>query len=70
MLALAYNETTTTISVSEFLAEGGTFSEDNVASITYSDSSTGTCPIIVTRTYTITDSCGQNAIKFTNYNYC
>ncbi|MEZ4857174.1 MAG: hypothetical protein R2812_11950, partial [Gelidibacter sp.] len=61
LTALAYNETTTTISESEFLAEGGTFSEDNVASITYSDSSTGTCPIIVTRTYTITDSCGQNA---------
>ncbi|MCX7549417.1 SprB repeat-containing protein, partial [Xanthomarina sp. F2636L] len=59
--ALSYNETITTITEAEFLAEGGTFTEDNVASITYQDSSSGSCPLIVTRTYIITDDCSLTA---------
>src|SRR5690554_2781390 len=59
--SLPYNETITTITEAEFLAEGGTFADDNIASITYQDSSADSCPILVTRTYTITDDCGLTA---------
>ncbi|WP_272490625.1 PKD domain-containing protein, partial [Mangrovimonas futianensis] len=58
---LGYSETIVTISESDFIAAGGSFTEANVASITYQDSSTGTCPIVVTRTFTITDDCGLTA---------
>src|SRR5690606_26033651 len=48
------------ITEGDFTAEGGTFTEDNVASITYVDVANGSCPITITRTFTITDDCGQN----------
>ena len=34
---------------------------DALLSVTHSDLQSGTCPIIITRTYTITDECGNNA---------
>ncbi|MAL23291.1 SprB repeat-containing protein, partial [Xanthomarina sp.] len=61
LTALAYSETEVIITEAEFLAEGGTYTEDNVAEITYQDSASGTCPITVTRTFTITDTCGLSA---------
>ncbi|MCO4820793.1 MAG: gliding motility-associated C-terminal domain-containing protein [Flavobacteriaceae bacterium] len=58
---LAYSETAVNITETQFLAEGGAFTESNVDTITYIDSSTGTCIIVVTRTYEITDDCGEMA---------
>ncbi|MGY0392317.1 HYR-like domain-containing protein [Bizionia sp. KMM 8389] len=59
--SLDFNETITTITEAQFLAEGGTFTEDNVASITYQDVVSGSCSIVVTRTFTITDNCNATA---------
>ncbi|TYA58860.1 PKD domain-containing protein, partial [Formosa maritima] len=59
--SLPYSESLITISELQFTAEGGTFTEDNVATITYQDSSSGSCPITVTRTFTITDNCNLSA---------
>ncbi|RXJ51353.1 HYR-like domain-containing protein [Gelidibacter gilvus] len=59
LTSLPYSEAIVTISNAEFLAEGGTFVGDNISSVTYSDASTGTCPLVVTRTYTVTDGCDQ-----------
>ncbi|MFL0352444.1 SprB repeat-containing protein, partial [Xanthomarina sp. GH4-25] len=58
LTSLPYSETDTAITEAEFLAEGGTFTEDNVTSITYQDNSSGSCPLIITRTFTIVDGCG------------
>ncbi|TYB73160.1 SprB repeat-containing protein, partial [Bizionia myxarmorum] len=59
--ALDFNIAITTITEAQFLAEGGTFTANAVASITYQDKSLGTCPVGVVRTYTITDDCDQTA---------
>uniref|UniRef100_UPI003A912391 hypothetical protein n=1 Tax=Bizionia sp. TaxID=1954480 RepID=UPI003A912391 len=61
LTALAFSETEVTITEAEYLAEGGTFLEDNVASITYQDIATGSCPITIKRNFTITDNCEQSA---------
>ncbi|SEA62339.1 SprB repeat-containing protein, partial [Bizionia paragorgiae] len=61
LTALGFSLSEISISESQFTTEGGLFSEENVASITYLDSASGTCPIVVTRTYTITDECGLTA---------
>ncbi|WP_082333836.1 gliding motility-associated C-terminal domain-containing protein [Mangrovimonas sp. TPBH4] len=61
LTSLAYSETPQTISQLIFLAEGGTFTENNVNEITYQDSASGTCPVVVTRTFTITDDCGLSS---------
>ncbi|HLV14725.1 MAG TPA: hypothetical protein VKY41_06055, partial [Xanthomarina sp.] len=58
---LEYSETEVTITEAEFTAEGGGFEEENLASITYLDSASETCPIVVTRTFTLTDNCGATA---------
>jgi hypothetical protein len=34
---------------------------DNALTVTSTESSAGTCPVVVTRTYTITDACGNSA---------
>ncbi|TYB70054.1 hypothetical protein ES676_13640, partial [Bizionia saleffrena] len=58
---LSYNGTPNSITEAQFTAEGGVFTEENVASITYQDSASGSCPITVTRTFKITDDCGSTA---------
>ncbi|WP_186757002.1 beta strand repeat-containing protein, partial [Echinicola salinicaeni] len=68
--ALAYSDTEVLISLQDFIDEGGSIIEENIASITYQDSFSGTCPIVVTRTFTVTDNCGlsDTEIQLININ--
>ncbi|MFD2551058.1 hypothetical protein ACFSQP_04440, partial [Bizionia sediminis] len=59
--ALPYSETISIITEAQFTAEGGTFTEDNVVSITYQDTVSGSCPLVINRVFTITDECGASA---------
>src|SRR5690606_4960498 len=59
--SLPYSAVPVSITELQFLAEGGTFTEANVASITYRDTFSGTCPIVINRQFIITDDCGQTA---------
>ncbi|MBK8194567.1 MAG: HYR domain-containing protein [Lewinellaceae bacterium] len=59
----AYNESTTNSSYSVFSnATNGGVANDvcGIVSVTYKDSKSGTCPIVVSRTWTVTDAC-QNS---------
>ncbi|WP_215226545.1 DUF7507 domain-containing protein, partial [Echinicola shivajiensis] len=68
--ALAYSDTEVVISLQDFIDEGGSIIEDNISSITYQDSFLGTCPIVVTRTFTVIDNCGlsDTQIQLININ--
>ena len=61
----AYSETSVTLDaagVTAFLAlTGASITEACDYTVTYIDSQTGTCPAVVTRTYTITDACANTA---------
>lgn len=59
---LPYSATTVTITAAQFNTEGG-LATDNCAigTYTYSDAQSGTSPIIVDRTFTVTDKCGNPA---------
>ncbi|MCI0745858.1 MAG: PKD domain-containing protein [Verrucomicrobia subdivision 3 bacterium] len=48
-------------STSEFIAQGGSVSDncDSAPNVTSSDSAEGSCPQIITRTYNVTDACGN-----------
>ncbi|TXE06501.1 hypothetical protein ES711_13385 [Gelidibacter salicanalis] len=59
--ALTYSETAVTISTSQFITEGGSITGDGINTVSYSDTTSGTCPLIVTRTFTVTDACNQTA---------
>ena len=61
---LAYSATPVSITESQYSAEGGSASDNCVGiGITYQDSKAGTCPIVVTRTFNITDVCGNPVTK-------
>ncbi|MFK5958589.1 MAG: Ig-like domain-containing protein, partial [Lutibacter sp.] len=58
---ITYQQTQTIISIIDFNnIDTASSATDNgvVASITYQDIATGTCPMVVTRTFTVTDDCG------------
>lgn len=60
---LSYSGVSVIISVADFLNAGGTIpSGENQCELTiqYVDSTSGSCPIVVTRTFTITDACNLN----------
>lgn len=59
---LPYSATTVTITAAQFGTEGG-LATDNCAigKYTYIDTQSGTSPIIVNRTFTVTDKCGNPA---------
>jgi len=58
---LVYSTTPVSISLAQFLAAGGTTTNQSLSyTITYADTQSGTCPIVVTRTFTISTSCAAN----------
>ncbi|WP_159517808.1 beta strand repeat-containing protein, partial [Sunxiuqinia indica] len=60
LTTLPFSTTITTITDAQLIAAGGTASDNcAIGEITYIDDSTGICPIVITRTFTVTDSCGN-----------
>lgn len=57
---LAYSESNQSITLAEFQAIGGNASDNcGIADIYYFDSRIGSCPLIITRTFFVVDSCGR-----------
>ncbi|UUC44502.1 HYR-like domain-containing protein [Flavobacterium cerinum] len=60
---LVYSETPVSISLAQFLAAGGTTTNQSLNyTISYVDTKSGTCPIVVTRKFTISSPCSSNQI--------
>ena len=58
--SLAFSTTVTAISAATFTQLGGTITDASaISSITYQDTQSGTCPIVITRIFTVTDLCGN-----------
>ncbi len=56
-----YSETAVEVTVDDFLAAGGEASDNcGIAKYEYQDIQSGSCPITVTRTWTVTDECGNS----------
>jgi hypothetical protein len=54
---LPYSTTPQVVTPLQFAAEGGSFTENcSISTISYQDAASGTCPIVVSRTWTITDA--------------
>ncbi|MEO1258562.1 MAG: MopE-related protein [Bacteroidota bacterium] len=63
LTSLAFSPVLTSVSSSDFVNEGGVVADNcNIQSYEYQDAVNGTCPIVVTRTWTITDLCGNAVI--------
>src|SRR5207249_3555639 len=61
---LTYSETAVTITAAQLSTAGGSASDTcGLSSITYQDSKTGSCPIVVTRTFTAKDLCLNTTSK-------
>jgi len=61
---LPFSATPVTITASQYSAEGGSATDNCVNPvINYKDSKAGTCPIVVTRVFTIADACGNTSTK-------
>src|SRR5439155_321864 len=62
---LTYSESAVTITAAQLSTAGGSASDAcGLSSITYQDSETGSCPIVVTRTFTAKDLCLNTTSKF------
>ena len=58
---LEYSSTIRSIESADFIALGGSVSDNcGIDSFYYFDTQNGACPIIVTRTFVVVDSCGNN----------
>jgi len=61
MTGLVYSATPVSITLAQFLAAGGTTTNQSLNyTITYADTQSGTCPLVVTRTFTISTPCAAN----------
>src|SRR5205085_2196468 len=61
---LTYSEAAVTITAAQLSTAGGSASDGcGLSSITYQDSKTGSCPIVVTRTFTAKDVCLNTTTK-------
>src|SRR5439155_16996732 len=61
---LTYSESAVTITGAQLSTAGGSASDAcGLSSITYKDSKSGSCPIVVTRTFTAKDLCLNTTIK-------
>ncbi|UOK41811.1 MULTISPECIES: gliding motility-associated C-terminal domain-containing protein [Flavobacterium] len=57
---LAFSVTPVTINLAQFTTAGGSYTDaSSISTITYQDVASGTCPTIVTRTFRLTDACGN-----------
>src|SRR5439155_465548 len=64
LTGLTYSESAVTITAAQLSTVGGSASDAcGLSSITYQDSKTGSCPIVVTRTFTAKDLCLNTTIK-------
>lgn len=61
LVTFPFSSTTVSITNSAFLTEGGTYKGDEIKSLSYIDTVSGTCSLTVTRTFTIVDECDQSA---------
>ena len=60
---LPFSSTQTTISTTDFNTAGGSYTDASaISSITYQDMQSGTCPIVITRTFRVTDACNNTGI--------
>ncbi|TXI66302.1 MAG: gliding motility-associated C-terminal domain-containing protein [Flavobacterium sp.] len=63
---LVYSETPVNINLQDFINAGGNVSNNQLNyTISYVDTSNGSCPLVVTRTYTIITSCSTQTITQT-----
>ena len=61
---LTYSESAVTITAAQLSTAGGSASDAcGISSISYQDSKTGSCPIVVTRTFTAKDVCLNTTSK-------
>ncbi|MFH0759019.1 MAG: gliding motility-associated C-terminal domain-containing protein, partial [Bacteroidota bacterium] len=66
----AYTTTETTVTLAGYLALAGAAASDNcnIAGVTYQDGQAGSCPIVVTRTWRITDDCSNTTTVYQTIN--
>ena len=65
---LTFSTMPVTITPAQLTTAGGTATDNcGIQSITYVDAQIGTCPIVVTRTYTVTDQCNRTASTTETY---
>ena len=59
---LVYSSSPTSITLNQYTAAGATASDNcSIASYSYQDTQSGTCPVVVTRTFTATDNSGNSS---------
>ena len=59
-ISIPYSTSETSISLATFNQLGGIFIDSStISNITYQDTSTGNCPVIISRTFRVTDICGN-----------